>query len=618
MTRATLQRILWTCIFLSLIPGFILAVRRVETEGTSRTVTMVMDEPALAEQAAYLGVSSFELGERYRALGLNGVALYEDAFDTAETAGRILMLTGAEARELALSLGGSLGESADELSQIPANSTLVTGLEPGVIPHILAKNAPAPQEIMLDGRTWYAYPGEGDTRPAGPDLTALERWSDAGWDIAYRPRNYPNLQEVGEDFPKEAHYLIHSGLQVAGQPDGLSELVRASQGYITGVIEGTAQDGMGEVIRKIPTARLLSFNQDYINQLLKPGDLIDKYLLAANERGVRILYLRPYTEEQLGDMVANTEALVGGLRRALEADGFTVGPLETLELNYQTNTLLRGLSAVGVVSALGLLALLYPGVWGPLVAAAVLGLGVAAGGVGWDALALAAALAFPVIGYGHLPERLSSLGVATLVSLSGAVLLAAVGSDREAMLAITPFAGVAATLVVPPLLYLFHVALRYRRPAGWVTGFWRYPVRLGDVAVVLIFMLALAVVVLRRGNFPLIGASGAELALRQELSQWFVRPRFKELLGHPLAVLGLGASLPAPLRALLLTGGVVAQASILNSFSHYHTPLLVSLQRTLVALVLGALLGFVLLPLVRLATGGFRRWLKSEPVKSWQ
>ena len=392
MTRATLQRILWACILLSLIPGFILAVRRVEAEGISRTVTVVMDEPALAEQAAYLGVSSFELGERYRALGLNGIALYEDAFDTAETAGRILMLTGAEARELALSLGGSLGESADELSQIPANSTLVTGLEPDIMPHILAKNAPAPQEIVLDGRTWYAYPGEGDTRPAGPDLTTLERWSDAGWDIAYRPRNYPNLMEVGEDFPEEAHYLIHSGLQVAGQPDGLSELVRASQGYITGVIEGTAQDGMGEVIRKIPTARLLSFNQDYINQLLKPGDLVDKYLLAANERGVRILYLRPYTEEQLGDMVANTEALVGGLRRALEADGFTVGPLETLELNYQTNTLLRGLSAVGVVAALGLLALLYPGVWGPLVAAAVLGLGVVAGGVGWDALALAAAL----------------------------------------------------------------------------------------------------------------------------------------------------------------------------------------------------------------------------------
>ena len=53
------------------------------------------------------------------------------------------------------------------------------------------------------------------------------------------------------------------------------------------------------------------------------------------------------------------------------------------------------------------------------------------------------------------------------------MLLAAVGSDREALLAITPFAGVAATLVVPPALFLFHYALRYRPPAKWLTDFWR-------------------------------------------------------------------------------------------------------------------------------------------------
>jgi hypothetical protein len=66
------------------------------------------------------------------------------------------------------------------------------------------------------------------------------------------------------------------------------------------------------VAREVPTVRLLSFNQDYQNLRLRPDDLIEKYLLAANERQVRLLYLRPYTEEQLGDMLANTEALVAG------------------------------------------------------------------------------------------------------------------------------------------------------------------------------------------------------------------------------------------------------------------------------------------------------------------
>lgn len=604
--RTPLATLLWLLVALSLIPAAVLVARRVKAEGSRVTVTMVMDEAALAEQARVLGKSSLELASEYQDLGLNGIALYEDTFESAAAKGRIALLTGPEALNLAL----SRGEAPPE---IPIDSVLVSEVVPGALEWLREKNPPGPQEVTLFGRTWLVYPGTAvNLRPAGPDPAQLGAFAAAGFDIAYRPRNYPGLRAVGEDFPAEAHYLIHAGLQVTGQPNGLGELVAASQNYITGIIEGTEQEGMAAIGNKVPTARLLSFNQDYVNQRLMPYNLIDKYLLAVNERGIRILYLRPYTEEQLGDMVENTRALVAGLRQALEQEGYRVAPLTGLELEYRTNALLRGLSAVGVLAGLGLLVLLFPGVWGPLMALFVLGLGLAANGPQWGALALAAALVFPVIGYGHFPERLGSLGLATLVSLAGAMLLSAVGSDRSAMLALTPFAGVAATLVVPPALYLFHYALRYRRPAAWVRSLWDHPIRLGDVAVVLVAGAALALVILRRGNFPLIGASQVELSLRSWLSELFVRPRFKELLGHPLAVLGLGERRwPAWLRAGLLTGGVVAQASILNSFSHYHTPLLISLQRTLIALALGLVIGLLLLPLARLAWNLGRRWLES-------
>lgn len=606
-----LKTILWILVALSLVPAGILVVRRVQAEGGRRTVTILMDEAALDEQAQYLGVSSLELGLHYQSLGLNGIALYEDTLESAEAKGEIAVLLASEATELALARDVPLPE-------IPPDSLLVSELKPGALNGTLAKNAPDPEQLEFLGRSWYVYPGRAvEVRPAGPDRASIEAWAAAGFDIAYRPRNFPGLKEVGADFPPEAHYLIHAGLQVAGYPNSLSDLVAASQPYLTGVIEGTEQDGMPQIVRKVPTARLLSFNQDYINQRLSPQSLIDKYLLAANERGVRIFYLRPYTEEQLGDMFANTDKLVAGLTARLEQEGYTVGPLDTLDIDYQTSALLRGLSAVGVLAGLVLLALLYPGVWGPVVALGVLGLGVYANGFDWGALALAAALTFPVIGYGYLKERLTSLGLATLISLAGAMLLSAVGSDREAMLAINPFAGVAATLVVPPLLFLFHYALRYRRPASWVRDFWNYPIRIGNVAVLLLGAFALALVFLRRGNFPVIGASSSELALRGLLSDLFVRPRFKELLGHPLAVLGLTERrLPAWVTAALLTGGVVAQASILNSFSHYHTPLLISLQRTLVALVLGLVIGLLLVPVARLVLRLGRRWLASADATS--
>ena len=597
------KRFLWLIVLLSLIPGLILAYTRGRVEGGSTSVTLLMDEQALGEQAAFLGTTSFELGERYRAAGLNGIALYEETFETLAAAGEVALLSGNAARaEDALSAGDIT---------VPANSVLVTALEPDALRPTLAKNTPEPQEISFGNTTWYAYPdpgdGEGEERPAGPNREEVERWAEAGWDIAYRPYNYPGLREVGADFPTEANYLIHGALEVAGNPNALSQTVATSQDYLTGVIEGVEQAGMAQLEGKVPVARTFGINQDWLNTL-EPEVVVGKYVLATNERGARLLYVRPYTEETVGDMVQNTESLVRGLRTSLEAEGYSVGEVRRLE--YDTIPLLRALSAVGIVAGLVLLAFMYPGVWGIVVSVAVLSLGILAGGLDWDALALAAALAFPVLGYGLLPEKLTSLGLATLISLAGAVLLAAVGSDREAMLAITPFAGVAATLVVPPALFLFHYALRYRPPAKWITDFWRYPVRLGDVAIVFIGLAALAVVLLRRGNFPIIGASGAELGLRELLSEYFARPRFKELLGHPLAVLALtNSGWAAWLRGLLLTGGVVAQASIINSFSHYHTPLLVSLERTLVALALGLVIGLLLTPLARLATSGVKRWL---------
>ena len=594
--------LLWLMVILSLIPASILTARRIAAEGSVRTVTMVMDEDALVEQARKLGRDPVELALHYRELGLAGISVYEETPESLAESGEIIAMPGYELQAAVAAAGG-------EPPVLPPGSTVMSELRQGALDAALGKTGLDPQRFEWGGRSWYAFPGDVfEVLPAGADEERLDRYAQAGFDIAYRPRNHPLLSDI--EFPEQANYLIHNGLEVAGLPDLLAETIEESQGYLTGIIEGTEQSGMSRIAGRVPTVRLLSFNQDYINLRLRPADLIDKYLLAASERGITLLYLRPYTEPQLGNMLENTEALVSGLRSALENEGFEVAPLRNLQIDYRTNAWLRGLSSLGVLAGLLLLGLAYPAPWGALVSLAVLALGLFAGGFDWDALALVAALVFPVIGYAFLRERLLSLGLATLVSLAGALLLIAVGSDQASMNAISPFRGVAATLVVPPMLFVAHYALRYQRPAEWIRGLWGHQVRLGDVAVVGVGFIALALVFLRRGNFPLIGASEAELAFRSWLAEMFVRPRFKELLGHPLAVLGLtNGEWPAWIRGALLTGGVVAQASILNSFSHYHTPVLISLQRTLIALALGLVIGLVLVPFARLVVRLVRDWI---------
>src|SRR5690606_20609621 len=131
--------------------------------------------------------------------------------------------------------------------------------------------------------------------------------------------------------------------------------------------------------------------------------------------------------------------------------------------------------------------------WGALAAAGLTLVSVAAAGPSWGAVALIAALVFPVIGYLSFPRRLWALLAATALSLAGALLLAAVGSERLTLLAIKPFAGVGLTLVVPPALFLAGAALRRRRPAAWVKLGWNAEVRVWHVALVLGAVAALAV-----------------------------------------------------------------------------------------------------------------------------
>jgi hypothetical protein len=313
-------------------------------------------------------------------------------------------------------------------------------------------------------------------------------------------------------------------------------------------------------------------------------------------------------------MLANTEALVSGLRAALEREGFAVARLAPPDAGYAPAAWLRAAAAVGVLAGLALLVTALPPGWGALAAAGVVGVALLAAGPAWAALALIAALVFPVLGFALLPWRWWALPAATGISLVGAGLLAAVGSDRASMLALEPFAGVGATLVVPPALLVAVILLRQRPAAAWVRALWTHPPRLGEIAVGLAVVAALGLVVIRRGNFPLIGASEIELALRSALNEWFVRPRFKELLGHPLALLALlQVRWPWWARGGLLVAGVVAQASVLNSFSHYHTPLFVSLQRSVIALALGIVVGLALVAVVRLAERTIRRWLDADP-----
>lgn len=116
-------------------------------------------------------------------------------------------------------------------------------------------------------------------------------------------------------------------------------------------------------------------------------------------------------------------------------------------------------------------------------------------------------------------------------------------------------------------------------------------------------MAAGALLVVRSGNDSDVSPSQLELALRHLLTNVLsVRPRFKEfLIGVPCMML-VSALLVAHRRAvgwLLALGIGVGLGDVIDTFSHVHTPLAISLLRIFNGVVIGIAIGALLVWIYR-------------------
>ena len=103
------------------------------------------------------------------------------------------------------------------------------------------------------------------------------------------------------------------------------------------------------------------------------------------------------------------------------------------------------------------------------------------------------------------------------------------------------------------------------------------------------------------------GNSGSVSTMELSFRQWledilYIRPRTKEfLIGFPLFIVALYAmSINRKLGSILLIPGVIGFLSIMNTFTHLHIPIAVSLLRTVYSVVLGFIVGLVFIVIFKL------------------
>ena len=439
-----------------------------------------------------------------------------------------------------------------------------------------------------------------------------------------------------------ARTLIFFGLrnQVLGFPanlDATAAMFRRTKlnfGDIEVYDPKQLQAGSDDLARKIPgrivrVQAISKLEQDK----LQPRDIIERYLLGVNERNIRVVYLRPFAHQwdtgkgPLSIEATNVE-LVRRIADGVKRDGYRLGGASPI-YPFVVQPPLVALVSLAVPAML-LLLLDALGIRGrrPALAAFAVDLLVVAGGyaVGHDmlarqALALVAGILFPVAAIATIAPAFSAasaaslraaaiaglrvLGAATGVTLGGALVVVGLLSTPLTMVEVDRFIGVKLLLLLPPLIALALYLLtplwgaRLTNPVAAAGT----PVRFYQLVLGLIIIGGAYILQARSGNQSDISPSSFELALRSHLTTILsVRPRFKEfLIGYPalMVVPVLREGDRRWIGWLLVLAIGMGLGDVVDTFSHLHTPLAISILRMVNGAVLGAVVGLACIAIYR-------------------
>ena len=534
-------------------------------------VALMVDAGRLKTWAAEEGITFEEALRWLRGLGVNASAHYDERVLDKAASGEGVYLEG-----------GLLALIAPK-----------AGFQPGWYYTTVkaAANIPLPQHrVFWRGETWIGFATDVAKVPVGPgrDVNQAHR---LGSFVAFRPENHL-LHPWPPSVPPEARVHVFVGTEVLGWPDHLEEAASYLKRPVA-VIEGVRQAGIEYLAKKLGAVRLFSLQAEY-QMKLSPEAAAAKYALAARERSHQILYFRPYPTRE------KTERFVAVLKKRLAAAGIPVGEPEVKR--YERHPL----AAAGDVGALAGLLLYLSHLPFRLALPTGVFLLALAFGVGREgAWPLLVGLVFPVLGFLGGFRGLATWIKAVLYALIGGVFITVLGANQETLWGLSAFRGVGLLLVVPPALFLLAQLPRENWREALVR-LYEHRIKLGEAALAFLLLSGLALAFLRRGNdAPFV--FDFELLLRSKLEALMIRPRFKEIFGHGAVVFAAlaGGEIPLWLRTALVAFGVVAEASILDSFAHYHTPFLVSLVRSLNGALFGVILGLAIWALYR----GGKRWL---------
>lgn len=632
------HRIGWLLIILGTVASLLAFGARWRAESLNRRVGIALDGEQLLQISADTGISFPQILQQMKQAGATAVALGEQSVEDLFRAGQlswelypkfpapIVRAASVQVVERLRQAAGSVQATAPLWRTVytPSRKKLLDTLRAsgGVLVYAYTDTGGAV------GFSVPVSPAVFQQISAGIDPVLARQVSAAGLSVVARVGNSPactplRVQHVLVGAKRiGAKVVVFSGDEVLGfrallplTADTMRRL-----GMLYGSVEFGKQKG-DERLTRLLLERVVRVHSVPLAEMstLSPGELLERYTRAVRERNIRLCYLRlPSSIEE--QPLRGAARFITQLRLSLQEAGYPIGephPFTAPPVPAWVWWITSGSALTAGVLVLERLFALRHSAW-LAVGAFVMGLAIAiAGGeTGHKLCALAAAVAFPSLGFllvDMLKPRRSPVLYAllafaglTLLSLAGGLHVVALLASLPFMVKANQFAGIKLAHLLPVLVVGWAYALdtvnaasfadaRQRMRLRWkqITG---YPVTVGLAVAVLVALVLLALVLVRTGNEPGVGVPDIEMKMRVMLERYLLaRPRTKEfLVGHPALVLALAMSAAGIGRAVwipLLLVGVIGQASVVNTLCHIHTPLALSLPRILLGWLLGAIIG---------------------------
>lgn len=632
----------WILILISLIVSVGVVKARFDIDRSNKTVELIMSYKAIRQISRQHGYPMKKLLPVLLRSGLTTIALEEMTIDDLVYQGKVTLMNGYEiinSNRLSKNYSNVMSYLTRRVVVNPDYQYLIIDESKyyDIVKKYIVMEFGADRLKELG---WHIL----EVKSTRDDLIALTLGFDkstinsiASYDYKVIPRLYNSyrldtekigmkmndIANLGVDVKK----VIFEGDSILGYRNDLEVTMQKLKKFNInfGYIEFANQKGAAYLSQQIPenTIKVHSI-PDKEMEIYTVKRAIKRFFRAVHERNIKLLYVNPFINAEKGfDIIGFNTKYIYELSEMLKKNGYTIGEVSQIDCSKSQplSILNKFLLLVGFLSIFMLvldkvifLQWYKHYIYSSFGLSAVLILSMTNLNIN-AVMALLCSLLFPVYAIisqfpgNQYREAYPILRIARklaciyLISIVGAMFVVAWLSLPVYLLGLKSFLGVKIAFLVPIILsglYYFIQPHRFKSFIYVVKRTVVRPITNGYLFIFLGILVLMAFYITRSGNNFVIPMTSIERAFREMLeSLLYARPRTKEIfLAYPLLIFslyGFGRYLKYSKIWLFASVGTIAPISVINTFAHIHSPILISFYRSIIGFVIGTIFGFVLI-----------------------